>query len=85
MDADRTRQYTIRGIPPDVDAALRRKAHRRKVSLNRLLVEELIQASGSRAQQKLRSLEGIAGRWQEDTEFDQVLTEQRRVDQDLWK
>ena len=34
-------QYTVRGIPQEVDRALRRKAARRKLSLNQVIVEEL--------------------------------------------
>lgn len=75
-------QYTIRGVPREVDQALRKKAHQRKVSLNRLLVEELTNAAGGRSH---RSLKSIAGRWKKDPEFDRILTEQRRIDWSLWR
>ena len=78
-------QYTVRGIPPEVDEALRRKAHRRRISLNRLLVEELAQAAGAAESRKVRSLKGLAGRWQEDPEFDRIVAEQRQIDRDLWR
>jgi hypothetical protein len=78
-------QYTVRGIPLEVDEALRRKAHRRRISLNRLLVEELAQAAGCAESRKVRSLKGLAGRWQDDPEFDRIVAEQRRVDRDLWR
>jgi hypothetical protein len=78
-------QYTIRGIPAEVDEALRRKAHRRSVSLNRLLVDELTVASGAQAGKKVRSLKGLAGRWKEDPEFDRIVGEQRRIDRELWR
>ena len=78
-------QYTIRGIPTEVDRELRNKAHRRKVSLNRLLVEELTRAANPGGERKYRSLEGIAGAWEKDREFDRVLEEQRRIDWSLWK
>ena len=78
-------QYTIRGVPREVDRALRNKAHRRKMSLNRLLVEELTNAVSEAGQGKRRSLEGIAGAWKEDPEFDRVLEEQRQIDWSLWK
>jgi len=38
-------QYTIRGIPPEVDQALRRNAARHKQSLNQVVVEELTAAT----------------------------------------
>jgi len=36
-----TIQYTIRGIPPEVDAKLRRLASLRNQSLNRVVIEQL--------------------------------------------
>ncbi len=78
-------QYTIRGIPAEVDRALRRKARERKMSLNSLLVEELTQAAGLPVKRKQRSLEGIAGRWKDDPEFDSAVKEQRKIDTDLWR
>jgi hypothetical protein len=78
-------QYTIRGVPREVDQALRKKARERRVSLNRLLVEELAGASGASGVRQFRSLKGLAGRWQEDSEFDRVLAEQRQIDWKLWK
>jgi hypothetical protein len=79
------KQYTIRGIPREVDQALRRKARERRVSLNRLLVDELTQPSGTAAERRYRSLEQFAGAWKEDPEFDRVLDEQRRIDWSAWK
>jgi len=38
-------QYTVRGIPPEVDRELRRKAARRKLSLNQIIVDELTAAA----------------------------------------
>jgi hypothetical protein len=78
-------QYTIRGIPREVDRVLRRKARQRGISLNRLLVEELAAAGGGLPGRRYRSLEDLGGRWRNDSEFDRILAEQRRVDTDLWK
>ena len=78
-------QYTIRGVPREVDQALRRRARERRISLNRLLIEELAGASGASGSRRFRSLKGLAGRWQEDPEFDQALEEQRRIERKLWK
>jgi hypothetical protein len=38
-------QYTIRGIPPEVDRELRKKAAKLKLSLNQLVVDELTRAA----------------------------------------
>jgi len=78
-------QYTLRGIPVEVDQALRKKARERRISLNRLLVDELISASGAAPSRRYRSLKNIAGKWKEDPEFDQTLEAQRQIDWNLWR
>jgi len=79
-------QYTLRGIPAEVDQALRKKARERRVSLNQLVVDELITASGAAATtRRYRSLKQIAGRWKEDPEFDRVMEAQRQIDWSLWR
>ncbi len=85
MTSKNSIQYTIRGVPREVDQALRRRARERRISLNRLLIEELAGASGASGSRRFRSLKGLAGCWQEDPEFDQALEEQRRIDRKLWK
>jgi hypothetical protein len=45
-----------------VDKALRLEAHRRKVSLNRLVVDELANLAGVKPDRELRSLAGLAGK-----------------------
>ena len=85
MPANSGIQYTIRGVPREVDQALRRKARQRRMSLNRLLVEELTNAVGAPRERSYRSLKALAGRWKEDPEFDQALEEQRQIDWSLWR
>jgi hypothetical protein len=76
-------QYTIRGIPPEVDRVLRQKAARRKQSLNRVILEELTQAAigGNRR----ADFSDIVGRWTPDPAFDEIMAAQRQIDQDRWK
>src|SRR3954454_21552635 len=38
-------QYTVRGIPREIDRALRQKAAQRKQSLNRVILDELAAAT----------------------------------------
>jgi hypothetical protein len=85
MPVRATKQYTIRGVPRDVDQALRRKARERRISLNQLLVEELRHASGASSERRYRSLEQFVGAWKEDPEFDRILEEQRQIDWSAWK
>lgn len=78
-------QYTVRGISREVDQALRSKARQRRISLNRLLVEELTASGGPVPSRRYRSLKELGGRWQDDPEFERILAEQRRIDRSLWK
>jgi hypothetical protein len=84
MPTDTQVQYTVRGIPPEVDAALRRRARQRGISLNQLLLEELSVAGGTGPQRR-RQLSDLPGRWHNDPKFDRIVAEQRVIDEDLWK
>ena len=76
-------QYTIRGIPQEVDRALRRKAARRKLSLNQVIVDELMAATiGER---KRADFHDVAGQWAPDPAFDEIIAAQRQIDPDKWK
>lgn len=75
--------YTIRGIPDEVDTALRRKAKLAKKSLNRLIVDELTSATIGR--KKKANFSDLVGRWVEDPEFDAIIASQRRIDEAKWK
>lgn len=83
MKKQATIQYTIRGIPPEVDQALRKKAAQKKISLNQVLVDELTTASGQ--PKKYADFSDLVGKWQPDPEFDALLEEQRQIDWDMWK
>lgn len=85
MPAQKNSQYTIRGIPPDLDLALRRMAQERELSLNQLIVDELAGVARHSAPRKYRSTEGIAGHWVDDAEFEQILKDQRQIDEALWR
>jgi hypothetical protein len=76
-------QYSIRGIPPEVDRALRNKAAQRKVSLNQVVVDELTRAAIGRTQKS--DFSALVGQWTPDPEFDEVIAAQRQIDWDKWK
>ncbi len=67
-------QYTIRNIPPAVDAALRRRARARGKSLNQIALEELSKAAGE--DRLFDDLDFLAGSWIADTETDEALADQ---------
>lgn len=76
-------QYTIRGVPAEVDDALRRKAARRKLSLNQIVVEEL--TASAIGVQRRADFSDLVGRWTSDPAFDEIIAAQRRIDWDKWK
>ncbi len=76
-------QYTIRGVPREVDRALRRRAIRRKVSLNRLIVEEL--TALTTGERKRADFRDVTGQWTSDPAFDEIVASQRQIDPDKWK
>jgi hypothetical protein len=79
-------QYTIRGIPPVVDAALRERARATGKSLNEVAIEALAKGAGvSATPRKRRNLDDIVGSWKEDEAFDEAIADQRQIDEDLWK
>jgi hypothetical protein len=79
-------QYTLRDIPSPVDDELRRRARTEGKSLNAIAIEALIRGAGlSEAPVRMRDLSEIAGTWQEDPEFDQAVSEQDRIDEQLWR
>jgi len=76
-------QYTVRGIPPEVDRALRSKAARRKQSLNQVIVDELTAATtGAR---RKADFDDLVGKWTADRGFDEIISAQRKIDSDKWK
>ena len=79
-------QYTIRGIPPAVDDALRTRAREAGTSLNEVVVDALAEGAGVRgAPQQRRDLGDIAGSWRTDKALEAALAGQDRVDEDLWR
>jgi plasmid stability protein len=76
-------QYTVRGIPEEVDRALRRKAAQRKRSLNQIIVDEL--TAGTIGERKRADFHDIAGKWTPDPAFDEIIATQRQIDPDKWK
>jgi hypothetical protein len=76
-------QYTIRGIPSEVDRALRKKAAQLKISLNQVVVDELTKATIGRSRKA--DFSDLVGRWTPDPAFDETIAAQRQIDWDKWK
>lgn len=81
---------TLRNLPPDLDKAIRKRARRRHMSVNKavigLLEDHLTQDKRKRAE-LYHDLDDLCGSWTEDAAaaFDRVLATQRTIDQTLWK
>lgn len=79
-------QYTIRGIPPAVDRALRQRARATRKSLNEAAIEALTEGVGvAAAPRKRRDLSDIAGTWVSEPEVEAVLAAQDQIDEELWR
>jgi hypothetical protein len=76
-------QYTIRGVPQEVDRALRTKAAQLKISLNQVVVNELTRATIGHSRKA--DFSSLVGQWTPDPEFDDVIASQRQIDWDKWK
>ena len=83
QQAEASVQYTIRGISPEVDRALRLKASQRKLSLNQVLLEELTQATVG--QTVKADFSDLVGKWTPDPAFDEVIASQRKIDRAKWR
>ena len=70
-------QYTIRGIPPEVDRLLRQKAEARHLSLNQVIVEELAGATIGR--QRRADFSQLAGKWVDDRRLMKLLLRSDRL------
>ena len=79
-------QYTIRGIPLAVDAALRQRARAGGKSLNEAAVDALTEGAGMTGKpRKRRDLGDIARSWKADKAIEAALADQDHVDEDLWR
>jgi hypothetical protein len=79
-------QYTMRGIPPALDAAIRQRARREGKSLNEVTLAALAQGLGfDRGRVVRRDVSDIVGTWKRDAALEGALRDQDRVDDELWK
>ena len=80
-------QFTVRGVPREVDAALRRMARVSGRSLNALLVDSLREKAlpDPRSRVVHHDLDFLFGTWVPDPEFDAAIREQQSIDPEMWK
>lgn len=79
-------QYTIRGVPPAVDQALRKRARSSGKSLNEAALEALAEGAGvTDSKRKRRDLRDLIASWKPDEELEEALAAQRVIDEELWR
>ena len=79
-------QYTIRSVPREVDAALRKRATKRGTSLNDVLLEVLKDGAGmASAPQTHHDLDHLAGSMRPDPKLDRIFEEMRQIDEEMWR
>ncbi len=81
---------TVRNLPPKVARAIREKARKERLSLNKAVVKLLEQATGEGHDRKKavhHDLDRFFGTWtrEQADAFDEALREQRQVDPEMWK
>jgi DNA-binding ferritin-like protein (Dps family) len=81
---------TVRNLPPEVARAIRAKAKRERLSINKAVVKLLEEATGAAKPSRPvlhHDLDRFAGRWSQE-EYDQFmesLREQRAIEPEMWK
>ena len=76
-------QYTVRGIPAEVDRVLRERARMNNQSLNQVIVDELTRATIGR--ERKADFSDLVGKWTPDPGFDETIAAQRQIDWEKWK
>ena len=82
------RHLTVRNVPRDVIAALRREARIRGLSVNATVLAVLKQALGLLPEQpRDNGIGRLAGHWtaEEAREFEEAIAPLGAVDEDLWR
>jgi hypothetical protein len=81
---------TVRNLPPEVAKAVKEKARKEKLSLNKAVVRLLEEATGVEKGKKKavhRDLDRFFGTWtkEEADAFDEAMREHRQIDPEMWK
>lgn len=83
---------TVRNLPSEVAKAIRDKARREGLSLNRAVAKLLAKATGHGEDQPTRrlvhhDLDRFFGAWSREqaAEFDEALRAQREIDPEMWR
>ncbi len=82
---------TLRNLPPELERIIRKRADKKKMSVNKAVIS-LLEESVGRPRGKAKApihhdLDDLAGSWskEEAGHFEKALAKQRSIDVDLWK
>lgn len=83
------RAITLRNVPPQIQRAIHDKARRKKISINKAVIELLQERVGIHEEKPSNihaDLDSLAGRWSatEAKRFEKVIGSLRRIDPELW-
>lgn len=78
-------QYTLRGVPREIDRALRERAASTGSSVNRLALDALARGLGQTVPRRDLSFFAGALAPEEALALDREVARQRRIDPDLWR
>ena len=82
----KTRQYTIRNIPEQVDRLVRQQVVKTQKSLNAVLLDVLKRGVGVADEPvEYHDLDELAGSWVADPDFDAAMEAFESIDEELWK
>ncbi len=82
------RHLTVRNIPHDLSVALEAEKHRRRLSLNQMVIELLRQSLGvGTGHKRSNGLARLAGTWTEEEheQFEAAIEETKQIDEELWR
>ncbi|MHB1664012.1 MAG: hypothetical protein ACYCT7_01955 [bacterium] len=87
------RQLTIRGIPEEIQAIVKKEAEEKGVSLNKAFISLVVKAAGINEEKNKKEniiyhdLDFLSGLWTEDEAriFEKNLAIHRKIDDELWK
>jgi protein-L-isoaspartate O-methyltransferase len=81
--AKSTRNYTIQGVPSELDRDFCAKAKQCNQSLNRVVLDEL---TGTTVDKPVKcDTSDLVAKWGSDPEFDAIIASQRVVDPEKWR
>jgi plasmid stability protein len=81
---------TLRNLPPQLDRTIRKRAKKKGVSVNKVvisLLQDHLGESERRPVRRYHDLDELAGSWskQEAKLFERTLAKQRGIDPEMWK